>query len=437
MADPLTIPLSDLIADSENPRLPTRNLDQEHIIRAIASHQGRKLVELAQHIIDNGLNPTDPLFIMESLDNRYVVLEGNRRLATLRILEKPDILKGDVDKNIEDAFLAKSVAYRTNPIEEVSCVLFEDRDEAYRWIVLKHGGEQKGVGTVPWGSQEKSRFAAQSIESPTEIALLDYLEKNGFLTPDERQVVPLTSWQRLIRSPDVREKLGITIENKRVKRLAEEDEVGAALAYVALELANGDIRTGDIYTKKDRIRYAKNLPQDIVVTPTLKKGIVLQTVAKTKEKSKKAQTPKKPQQRIRLIPDDCVLKVTNPRIANVEEELRDLNVNYYPNAISVLFRVFIELSVDAYIECTKLNVKDGARLKHKMNEVVRHMVDSGALTKQQAAPVRKAAQGKSWLTPSTHLFNEYVHNAYMSPEPNDLRAAWDNLQPFITVMWSP
>ena len=232
-----------LVVDAENPRLPQPNLGQRDVIRAIAADQGRKLVKLAGDITNHGLSPAELLIVMEFHENRnrFVVLEGNRRLAVLKALENPELLVGAVEASILTAFRRLSKAYQENPVENVPCVLVGNRDEAYHWIELRHAGELEGAGTVRWGSQERGRFRARSTTLEPEIRVLDYLEVNGHLTPQEKASVPIASWRRLIRSPDVRSKLGIETQGGELKALAKEKDVAKALTYVAQDLATGKI----------------------------------------------------------------------------------------------------------------------------------------------------------------------------------------------------
>ena len=121
--------------------------------------------------------------------------------------------------------------------------------------------------------------------------------------------MPIASWRRLIRSPDVRSKLGIETPGDQLKILAKEEDVSKALTYVAKDLATGRVRTVDIYTKEDRVRYAESLPKSIAVTPILKsgEGVDIGTdVPDRKTKPAKAR-PRPP--RAKLIPIDCVLEM--------------------------------------------------------------------------------------------------------------------------------
>ena len=198
-----------------------------------------------------------------------------------------------------------------------------------------------------------------------------------------------------------------------------------ALHYVANEIASGKINVGDVYTSKQRTVYADGLPSSLKPTPIhqtgqgvpLKSGPQQQTPTKVRRKTKKAT---KPRPRTQLVPNDCVLNVTDPRLQDIERELRKLNLGSFPNAVSVLFRVFLELSADCYIQRFGLPVGIAAKLRTKLLEVTKHLVTSNRLTEQQAKPARSAAQTDSYLAPSVTVMHQYVHNQYMYPSPADL-----------------
>jgi hypothetical protein len=437
MAETLEIPVSDLLIDVENPRLNQPNVGQRDAQRQLAKHVGSKFLKLAEDIVEFGLSPADlPIVMPNKGDSRYIVVEGNRRLVALKGLENPDSMAGAVTPNILTALRKLSAQYQQNPIESINCAVVKDRDEARHWMLLRHVGGHAGAGIEPWGHEESIRYRARSGAVEPHLQALDFLEKRGDLKPEHRRNVPGTNLKRLLSTPEVREKLGVDIRDKTFIVLGNENQVSKALLHVVNDLASGKTKVEDIYTKDKRIAYANSLPANIIVKPTAKSGQGASDGTGAQPHAKRTATAKLPKLRNKLIPRDCVLTVTDSRIARIEQELRALNFEDYTNAVAVLFRVFVELSVDAYI--TKHNIQVGERtpLTKKIDDACTHLVTRQKLNKEQARPVRRAAQADSFLAPSTTLLNGYVHSQYIFPAPGDLRAHWDNLQPFFTAIWS-
>lgn len=433
MADTLPIPISDLLIDAENPRLKQPNVGQRDAQRELAGYLQNKLVKLAQHIVDYGLNPSDlPIVMPNKGDSRYIVLEGNRRLVALKSLENPDILSGAVTPAILNSLRKLSTQYQRNPVESIDCVVVKDREEARPWILLRHTGRNEGAGVEPWGSEESSRFRARSGEVEPHLQALDFLEERGALTLAQRRKVPKTNLKRLLNTPEVREKLGVDIQDRNLVRLGKDEQIAKALLYVINKLSDGSTKVEDIYTREKRLEFANKIPPGIVVKSAAKDG----DGAGKKSQARRGASAKPPKQRNKLIPRDCVLTITQPRIALISQELRALNFEDYTNAVAVLYRVFVELSVDSYMESHKMPVGERTPLTTKIMDVAEHLVNRQKLNKEQARPVRRAAQADSFLAPSTTLLNSYIHNQFIFPAPGDLRAHWDSLQPFFTAIWS-
>ncbi len=449
MSEVRQISLVNVLVDVENPRIPQPSMGQREAVRGIATEDEqapRKLLALARHIVQNGLSPAEYLWVMpfKGKEERFVVLEGNRRFAALKGLENPDLFDGVISSNQLEALRRLHKQYIEAPIEDISCVVFSSREEADPWIQLKHDGELSGAGTVTWGSDEKSRYFARLggvKQPPLEIQTqaLNFLENRGDLTADERRKVPATSFQRLLETPVFREKIGVELDDGRLVALADQDSIAKALLYTVRALISKKIRTKDIYLIDDRMKLANELPPDIVVSPTTKsgEGIHLDTGIPTPKTKRRAGKKAKP--RDRLIPADCALSIGEARLVDIERELQKrLSLEGTPNAVSVLFRVFVELSCDAYISRAKLTgATEKDSLDKKLRTVTEDLKGNNKITEKQAQPVRRACARDSFLCPSVTMMHQYIHNLNMPPSPTDLRAHWDSLQPFIIAIWTP
>ena len=81
-----------LLLDVSNPRhdiLGSQNATLGEIILI----QKRKLLKLAKDIVDFGINPADLTIVTPSGDDgdKFVIVEGNRRLAALQLLSDPSM----------------------------------------------------------------------------------------------------------------------------------------------------------------------------------------------------------------------------------------------------------------------------------------------------------------------------------------------------------
>jgi len=371
--------------------------------------------------------------------NRYVVLEGNRRLTALKALENPDSFVGSLDPSALDELRILSKEYQNSPIDRVQCVVVKESAEADHWIELRHTGENEGAGIVPWKSDDKARFKARRGKFPFHSQVLNFLEQRGDLTPEERRRIPAASFKRLLGTPEVRAKLGIELEEGELRLLADEAKIAKALLHVIADLVTKRTKTGDIYTQELRIAYAEKLPASVAVRPTLQsgKGVEVRPRLPLRKVSRTPLKPKEPRARDYLIPPNCALTITDNRVRLIEAELKSLSLDTYSNAVSVLFRVFLELGVDAYLlrQTLPVNVRD--KLRRKVEAVLDDLLTRQKLSRQQAMPVRRSIQKDSLLAPSIELLHQYVHNPYVFPSPSDLRASWDNLEHFVIAIWSP
>jgi hypothetical protein len=437
MPEIASISLSDLLIDTQNPRLEQPNTGQREALRAFARDQKAKLVALAKDIVRFGMNPSELAIVMPFKDDlrRYVVLEGNRRFTALKALENPEWLVGAMQSSEVEEMRRLSRTYQENPIESLQCVVM-NRDGAEHWMEIRHApGRHPGASIAGWTSDDASRFRSRTGKVDFHTQALNLLEEDGHLTPAKRRNVPASSFKRLLGTPEVRSKLGIDSQDGILTLVGEKSRVIKALMHVVNDLESGRTKTKNIYTKPERVAYANALPSAVAVPP-LGKGSVIVVGGKQLVVSRKLGTTSAPP-RDKLIPARCALNITDLRIEEIARELRKLSLTQNPNAVSVLFRVFIELSADSYIAREKLAPTRDDKLSKKLLAVTADLIAHKKLTPEQANPVRLVCNKDSWLAPSTALMNEYVHNAAIFPAPVDLRSYWDSIQPFIAAIWAP
>ena len=82
---------SQVILDRENPRLPDGTSNDKEAINRLLNEGYEQLVALARDMVEQGeSNPTElPIVVKDGA--KYLVLEGNRRFAALKLLSDPKL----------------------------------------------------------------------------------------------------------------------------------------------------------------------------------------------------------------------------------------------------------------------------------------------------------------------------------------------------------
>lgn len=452
MSERREIAVSNLLLDTQNPRLAQGQQSQLETLHAMLRAEGPKTLALAESIAHEGLSLVERLIVTPAPDQpkRYIVLEGNRRLTALRILSEPALAAPVLTSALMKKLTRWSADYRNRgEIARVECVVFENRDASSAWIERRHRGDQAGLGIVRWGATEAARFDARKPGGKylPELQVLDFFFQHADIDDDTKQrldKVSISNLERLISDKVVRQMIGLTVRKGRVEALFPTEEVLKPLTRIMHDLAHEKVKVGHIYDADDRLAYVKSFKVGEMPKPSAALDDaepLLPDVAPAPTRSSGGtsdKTSKPPKPRTILIPGTCALKITVARLVDIARELRKLKLDDYPNAIGVLFRVFIELSVDEVVEKNKLMTvqqADNAKLRDKLTLVADHLQSQNLLTAQQARAVKKAATDQHLLHSSITTFHQYVHNKHFTPSPSDLRAAWDNLQLFIEAIW--
>lgn len=449
MAEIVEIPLADLLLDVENPRLVDTQQTQQETARELAARQGDALLRLAHDIVEHGTDPTALVAVVPTGDRhkRYRVVEGNRRVLALRALESPSLVASAFTASTNRRLASLAKRYAAQPVERVTCVLFASEDEARHWVELRHTGQNLGAGLVEWGAEEKDRFQARHSGQRNRAGqVLDFVEAHGNLDERERtsNVGVLTNLDRLL-TPYVREKLGLELQGGRLVALFPTEQITPALTKIVGDLKTQRIVVRDIYRAADAKNYIDGLPARLFPkkSKALKEPVLLDdlTAGKAKPTPVKKQRGPRPKPRLRttVVPASATLNVTPPRINSIYVELGALNAERYPNACSVLLRVFIELSVDHYIEERKLMTDAQMRnapLAKRLKEVVRNLKSRNKISARLTAAMESYADGKMTIVAATvPTFNQYVHNQYVYPKAVDLYTTWDELAPLLEKIW--
>ena len=140
--------------DGRNPRLFAIGDEPSDIDIIAELYRSEDLSELLQSMAANGYLDIEPLIVLE--EHGYLtVLEGNRRLAAIRLLETPALVTQILKRTRVRITVPTLPEALRDTIREVSVYRVNSREDARSFIGFKHIN-----GAAKWGSYAKARFAA-------------------------------------------------------------------------------------------------------------------------------------------------------------------------------------------------------------------------------------------------------------------------------------
>jgi hypothetical protein len=232
--------LAQLKLDQLNYRLG-KTTTQRETLRAMIADQKNKLVNHAADIVRVGLSPGE--FVWVTPDPKdvgmYTVLEGNRRIAALKILETPALADGTYE---EKSFRALAREYK-EPIREIEARVFVDREEAKPWIRRRHMSAGSGVGLQPWKPLAKGRAMRDEGENaPRSLAVVELLDDgtDAWAEIEANLEDRWTTVDRVLNSASFPKVLGVRIDPKSSTWPAPGSEDTELGVLMELEVGHGE-----------------------------------------------------------------------------------------------------------------------------------------------------------------------------------------------------
>lgn len=143
------VKVSDLCFDHDNPRLAeygiTKATPEDEVLKIL--WDAMDVRELVQSISASGFFPQEALIIAEE-EGRKIVIEGNRRLAAVKVL-----LAGD--RNGERGWAIPELSEEARAALQTLPTISSSREQAWRFLGFKHVN-----GPAKWSSYAKAAYIA-------------------------------------------------------------------------------------------------------------------------------------------------------------------------------------------------------------------------------------------------------------------------------------
>jgi len=435
------VSISDLLLDVKNPRHEDQ-ADELSALQVFFANQSGKIMKLLKDIVAEGTNPADlPIVTAAEHDpQKFVVLEGNRRLIALRLLADPGMAELAGRPALKRTIETLSKQLGPDRPDSLQCVVFLNREEAGHWIKLRHTGMNEGAGIVGWDALQVARF--NKTQYRTALKVIDHIRHQVPIDDElRRQIsrISLSNVARLVNDPDLRNAIALRIENGKLITDLNTEDLNRALLRIVTDVATKKITVDDIKKKADRERYIETLVKDKIAPSSTSMRVEPYEIGTGAATSKEKRGRPASTSRKFLIAPNCVLRIKHPRINEIYRELRRLDVEAFTNCGAVMLRVFLELSLDEYAGVKKIPLKarkgrTKIELSDKILSVAGFLDDNNILTRGQLSFMRAAARTRNDLF-SASMLHAYVHNRHLSPKATDLKITWDNMQSFMEALW--
>ncbi|WP_244624045.1 MULTISPECIES: hypothetical protein [unclassified Bosea (in: a-proteobacteria)] len=424
------MPLNSLVVNPANDRHGELENETGAIAQLFAS-QEQHMRNLAKDLVSKGEIFEPPLVFPSG--EKFIVADGNRRTTCLKLLSTP---RRAPTVELQIFFSELREQWKGKFPESIECRVETDRDRVDDILFRRHTGVQGGIGQSNWDDRMKNNFVIRTGKG-NGLHIADEIEKllkAASMLPSRK--IPRSNMNRLLSAESLRNRLGISVRKGKLDFIREEQKTLQALQRVATDLATRNITLEDIWDTESKLEYIDRLDQE---------GVLPTAASKPKTPSNPAPSsplaPLKPSQ-VKLtfwphiIPEvDYGITWTAhlQRHHEIWEELQfKLELDHHKNAISVLLRVLIELSIENYITSAPLtSIQRNDNLARKAIKVAEDMYIKNKIDKKYLGALKKLQQAEAIISIDT--LNRYVHSPSFSVSPEHLKMLWGTLAAFVAL----
>jgi hypothetical protein len=427
-------------------------------MRAIIADQKMLLANLAEDIMNDGLSFGEPTWVTPDPEDpaMAIVIEGNRRITALKLMEQPQIAEGTV---VHKRFTALAKKFADAPIRDVNVIVYPTAEDADKWLDRRHMSGDSGVSLQRWRPIAKNR-RARARGQPTErfFAIHELLAENTdeWRELDSQLADKWTTVDRVLGSKNMPSLLGVSIDKTGIVTFENGDvDAGKSLLRRILKVvASKAFKFALIEGKDERAAF---LQQFVPYAVKPAKGAAKAAPKPKEQPSAPGESSSAPAEgspglakpkplstdRRTLAPANApLLPVTGKRLGPLYRECREMVVEGNENAAALLFRVFLELSSEAFCAAKKPPktqwMKDkgvkawdtrGVRLDDKI-EAALTVLDPG---KRDGSldQARVALNHETKAHYSIATLHGYFHNLEWVPDAKDIKGAWEAWESYL------
>ena len=439
-----------LYLDPKNPRhIPIKN--QKEIISYLIENE--KVKELAKDIAEKGMtNPLDLVGIITE-DNKKLVVEGNRRVCALKLLDKPCL----APKKYQKYFTTLQGKVK-NQITKIPVHVFPNRDGAQPWLSTLHTASSN-TSRKPWSPEQKTRFD-QSVDGRPDhaaaLTILDFSLENNLISPEKSQKV-ITTITRMLSTPEVRQAFGITtgVTERNILINITKEEFTAIITQYFNDFDDPNYNIGSRSNKKNRLDYIQHLKnigkipsnrldKDIELIPGISSTTTTSSAISPKNTTQKRTTKTTKSKSAQLI--DYELEIPVSKIQSIYSEINTMDIEKHPYATAALLRALIEQSCDYFLlksgnsiqfheGSNSQKIDEKSKLREKILGIAQYFEKTHHIENKELLALINECAPKKDGSGTLNLLHGVLHNYAHNICSAQIISAHNNLRPFIIAMW--
>jgi len=440
------VKIADLFLDPQNIRLDTNiELSQDALINDLFSNEDA--LQVLTSIAVNGFFP-DEIPVVVNENGKLVVLEGNRRIAALKALLRPEIIP------FKEAVIKNILKTAIPPQKELEVVLAPSRDSAMVFLANKHTLNTRRR----WRPLRQAYFYKAQLERGKTVQDL----RNDYPTVDISKFLRLINIHRIAKSisydSDV---IAQKVHNERtfpastVERLYEDKQFRDFLGFdfdgdgeVKIDITKREFEKGfkrvvqDIVEKnvdsralnneQDRKNYLTRFkPED---TPKKTKSGKTQTSKDFKEKTIVSLSKRK-----HLAPNDINFSLQAPGVKRMLIELQTIDYRKFPNATHDLLRSFLECTLKSYFSHHGKTITPSKGSYVFLDDVLKEFKSEMDTTKNnELSQVTQKIMNKATMNSYTaQALNATNHNPSIFSSETEVEETWDTMEKLFRYILNP
>jgi hypothetical protein len=312
----------------------------------------------------------------------------------------------------------------------IECEVEPDLSVIDEMLYRRHTGSQDGVGRSQWDPEGKSFFLQRTGKGNVGLGeTIEKVLKAEGLIP-EKSELPWSNLERLFSSEPIRKRAGISFSSGSLIYLTSKQDNLKTLARIANDMATQKVVLGDLWNNTAKARYLDQLKSQgfaIDVAPTGR--------AIPHEKIEDIAIQVEPYARKRRVQNDKHLIsradqnpfIDKPDLERAEKIWRELQLTLsfddHDNAIAVLMRVLLELTITHYARQQGITFSANEYFAKRVGAVSDSMQNRALIDAKARNIIRKFESDKPIV--SAHSMHQYVHNSAFHPSKSDLKAIWN------------